>query len=59
MGPAGFYLYVDDCDSLYRQAIEAGAKPLHALADLPHGDRWGAVQDPWGNSWAIATHLHL
>jgi PhnB protein len=54
---AGFYLYVEDCDALYRRAVDAGAKPLYAPTDMPYGDRMGGVADPWGNEWYIATHL--
>jgi PhnB protein len=52
--PATFYLYVPDADALYQQAIEAGAKSLHPPADQPYGDRTGAVEDAWGNTWYIA-----
>lgn len=55
--PAAFYLYVDDCDALYRRAVAAGARFLYAPMDLPFGDRLGGVEDPWGNDWFIATHL--
>jgi PhnB protein len=55
--PAAFYLYVDDCDALYAQAVAAGATALHAPADQTYGDRMGSVADPWGNEWFIATHL--
>ncbi|MBI4477282.1 MAG: VOC family protein [Acidobacteria bacterium] len=55
--PAGFYLYVDDCDAVYEQAIEAGATSLHAPVDQPYGDRMGGVADAWGNEWFIATPL--
>ena len=55
--PASFYLYVDDCDTLYARAIEAGATSLHPPADQPYGDRMGGVADAWGNEWFIATHL--
>jgi PhnB protein len=55
--PANFYLYVPDADALYRQAVDAGAKAVVPLADQPWGDRGGAVEDAWGNSWFIATHL--
>lgn len=55
--PASFYLYVDDCDALYGQAIEAGATSLYPPADQPYGDRVGGVADAWGNEWFIATHL--
>ena len=54
--PAAFYLYVDDCDALYAQAVDAGAASLHPPADQPYGDRMGGVVDAWGNEWYIATH---
>ncbi len=56
LGTAGFYLYVKDCDALYRQAIAAGARSLWVPADMPYGDRSGGVMDAWGNLWNIATH---
>jgi PhnB protein len=55
--PSMFYIYVPDCDMVYRQAIAAGAKSLHELTDQPYGDRNGAVTDPFGNIWYIATHV--
>jgi PhnB protein len=55
--PAMFYLYVPDCDALYRRALAAGAKSLHELTDQFYGDRNGAVTDPFGNIWYIATHI--
>ena len=55
--PSMFYVYVPDCDMVYRQALAAGAKTLHELADQPYGDRNGAVTDPFGNVWYIATHV--
>ena len=55
--PSMFYVYVPDCDAVYGQAIAAGAKSLHAMTDQPYGDRNGAVTDPFGNVWYIATHV--
>jgi uncharacterized glyoxalase superfamily protein PhnB len=55
--PSMFYVYVPDCDALYRRALAAGAKSLHELADQPYGDRTGAVTDPFGNVWYLATHV--
>jgi PhnB protein len=51
-----FYLYVPDCDSVYRRAIAAGATSIAEPQDDPYGDRSGGVQDPFGNQWYIATH---
>jgi PhnB protein len=55
--PSMFYMYVPDCDAVYRRALAAGAKSLHELTDQPYGDRNGAVTDPFGNIWYIATHI--
>ena len=51
------YLYVDDCDARYKAALEAGAVSVLEPDNYPHGDRYGAVKDPVGNIWWIATHL--
>ena len=56
-GPAAFYLYVEDCDALYNQAVAAGAKSMYEPMDMPYGDRSGGVEDAWGNIWSISTHL--
>ena len=55
--PMAFYLNVPDVDATYKQALEAGAKPLSAPADKPYGDRVGGVEDPSGNAWYISTPL--
>jgi PhnB protein len=45
-----FMLYVADPDTLYQQAIAAGATSIMALSDQPYG-RVGGVQDAVGNQW--------
>ncbi|MFY9977226.1 MAG: VOC family protein [Candidatus Sulfotelmatobacter sp.] len=55
--PSMFYVYVPDCDEVYQRALAAGAKSLHELTDQPYGDRNGAVTDPFGNIWYVATHV--
>src|SRR5579862_423636 len=55
--PSMFYLYVPDCDAVYQRALAAGAKSLHEVKDQPYGDRNGAVTDPFGNIWYVATHV--
>ena len=54
--PAFLYLYVDDIDTTYQRALEAGAVSLEEPRDTPYGDRRGMVEDPCGNVWQIATH---
>jgi PhnB protein len=54
--PSSLYLYVEDVDRLYRQALDAGAESLMEPADQFYGDRMGGVKDPFGNLWWIAMH---
>src|SRR3954470_11575712 len=51
------FLYVSDVDAVVAKATQAGFKVLAPVADMFWGDRWGQVQDPFGNVWQIATHL--
>ncbi len=53
---AGLWVYVDDCDALFKQATDAGCQVLMPLEDAFWGDRMGKVKDPYGHCWAIATH---
>jgi PhnB protein len=52
-----FYLYVPDCDAVYKRAIDAGAASISEPKDHPYGDRSGGVKDVFGNQWYIATHI--
>jgi uncharacterized glyoxalase superfamily protein PhnB len=54
--PAFLYVYVEDTDRTYHRALEAGATPVEEPVDTPYGDRRGMVEDPWGNTWQIATY---
>jgi PhnB protein len=54
---ANNFLYVPDVDAVFARATQAGCKALAPPADMFWGDRWGQVQDPFGNVWQIATHV--
>ena len=54
--PAGFWIYVKDSDSLFKRAVDAGGKVQMPLEDQFWGDRAGALVDPAGYTWWIATH---
>jgi PhnB protein len=54
--PAAAYLYVEDVDAVYKDALEAGATTLTAPQDMEWGDRMAGVRDPFGNVWYLATH---
>jgi PhnB protein len=53
--PAGFWIFVDNCDTLFDRAVKAGATVQMPIADQFWGDRGGAVADPAGYTWWIAT----
>jgi PhnB protein len=51
------YVYVDDVDSHYERAKEAGAKILREPEDQFYGDRNYTVEDPEGHEWYFGTHV--
>lgn len=51
------HLYVEDVDSVYAQALGAGATAVAEPSDQYYGDRIARVLDPCGNTWSIATHV--
>ena len=53
--PAAFWLYVENSDAAFTRAVDAGAHVQMPLADQFWGDRGGAVIDPSGYTWWIAT----
>jgi PhnB protein len=52
---AAVFLYVQDVDEVFQQAIDAGAKPVLPVDDQFWGDRYGSVADPFGHQWQLAT----
>jgi len=54
---AGLFLYVPSVDKTVAKAVKAGAKVITPVQDMFWGDRFGRVCDPFGNFWAIATHV--
>ena len=53
--PASLWLYVEDCDAAFKRAVSAGAVEQVPLDNQFWGDRGGAVADPAGYTWWIAT----
>ena len=51
------FLFSEDVDALFQQAVAAGATELMAPADMFWGDRFGSVQDPFGHVWQMATRV--
>ena len=54
--PISLMIYVDDCDTIYKQAIDAGGTEMKPLQDQFYGDRSGTLTDPFGHVWTVATH---
>ena len=56
LGTAALFLYVTDADKWFDRAVKAGCSVRMPIADMFWGDRYGQVIDPYGHTWAIATH---
>lgn len=54
--PLVLNLYVPDADAAWAKALAAGCTVKFPIGDQFWGDRYGQVQDPFGFTWAIATH---
>ena len=54
--PVSILLYVEDVDTVFNRAINAGAEQQVPVIDKFYGDRSGSVVDPFGHVWHIATH---
>ncbi|OAI02205.1 glyoxalase [Methylomonas methanica] len=55
--PVKLFLYVNDVDAVFAAAIEAGATQTRPPANQFWGDRMGALSDPFGHQWLIASHI--
>jgi PhnB protein len=55
--PGYFHVYFRDVDKAYAAALGAGASSLEAPVDKDYGERAAIVQDPFGNTWFLATYL--
>jgi uncharacterized glyoxalase superfamily protein PhnB len=54
--PVMITLYVPDVDATWAKAVAAGCEVKMPLADQFWGDRYGHLRDPFGYTWAVATH---
>ena len=55
--PVGLFLYVEDVDKVFSQAVAEGAKVLMEVEDQFWGDRYGSLEDPFGHRWSLSTHI--
>lgn len=51
------YLYVENVDDVYKQAINAGGVSIREPQNEFYGDRSGGLKDNFGIQWWIGTHI--
>lgn len=44
--PVSLHVYVEDCDAVFKKALEAGCKEVYPMMDAFWGDRHGKLVDP-------------
>ena len=54
--PVSLMIYVENVDTVFNQAVEAGATVKEAVSDKFYGDRSGSLIDPYGHVWHVSTH---
>jgi PhnB protein len=55
--PVSFFIYRENVDAAWKQAVAAGAKEKMPLQDMFWGDRTGCLVDPFGHQWWLAQHI--
>lgn len=50
-------IYSEDVASLWKRALDAGARELHALGETFWGDLHGQLADPFGHRWNLAERI--
>lgn len=52
--PANLFIYVEDVDGTYQQALKSGAKSVREPQQQDYGYSAG-VEDPFGNTWWLTN----
>jgi len=55
--PVSILLYVEDVDAFVNRAVAAGCKLVRPVEDKFYGDRSGTIEDPFGHTWHVSTHI--
>jgi PhnB protein len=55
--PLSLMIYTKDVDQAFQRAVQAGATGKRAPQNEFWGDRYCSIEDPFGHSWALATHV--
>ena len=56
LGPAAFYIALDDPDAMHARTSKAGAEIVMPLVDQEYGSREFAARDYEGNVWCFGTY---
>lgn len=51
------HLYMENADKAWKKAVAAGAQVVMPLDNAFWGDRYGVLADPFGQTWAISSHV--
>jgi PhnB protein len=54
---SSFTIEVADVDTAFAKAIDAGATVVRPVGDQFHGNRTGALRDPFGHQWTLSTPI--
>jgi uncharacterized glyoxalase superfamily protein PhnB len=55
--PVVLSLEVEDAQTVFAQAVAAGATVLAPLGEMFWGDLHGRIEDPFGHRWNVAQHV--
>jgi len=56
-GSNSIHLYVENAEKAWKKAVAAGAEIVIPMHDAFWGDRYGVLKDPFGQQWAISSHV--
>src|SRR6185436_16315567 len=51
------YVFLPDVDDTIRKAVRDGASLVMPAQDMFYGDRVGCIEDPFGYTWVLGTHI--
>ena len=51
------HMYLENVDAAFERVVSAGATVKMPLGDAFWGDRYGAVVDPFGHTWSLASKV--
>ena len=57
--PVTLHIYTKDVDSMWKRAVEAGAKEDMPLDNMFWGERYGQLTDPFGHSWSLSMRIQM